>query len=68
MSEGGIEIPEAYRGKSTEAIVRGVGAGETEFTLGDRVVINRHVPGTPITLHPRKLRLVRQGDVQAVFV
>lgn len=68
-SDGGIEIPEAYREvDGVEGIVRWIGGGPVEFTRGDRVIISKRAPGTKVILHPKRMKLLDANEVKAVFV
>lgn len=68
QSAGGILIPEVAQDESREAIVRAIGEGAPEFVLGDRVVLSDRAPGVPLVMHPRKMKLLEQGQIKAVFV
>lgn len=68
-SDGGIEIPEAYREiDGVESIVRGIHADTKDFVLGDRVVTSKRAPGMKMILHPRKLKVMDAAQVKAVFI
>lgn len=70
VSQGGIMIPEICRDKDRghEHIVRGIADGQEGFVRGDRVVTSGRVQGLTLDMHPRKLRLIKAGEVKGVFV
>lgn len=61
-ASGTIYIPETLRGKSVEGIVRGLGSGEYDFKIGDRVSVSAF-GGQAY----QGLRLVSVKDVYAVL-